>query len=169
MKAPTPKPSSNAAAVAKYYEAAVSSARADAARRQRLFTRDKGTYEIQNDVAANVIDAGLRATIVQNILDAVSVEKGKVLGAIGIDKATLRRREAKDTLLDADEAAGTIRVMELSTLATETFGTKEKGALWLNKPHPLLKGKSPMELANNEYGLGKIKSMLHAIRYGGVV
>ena len=170
MRPSRPKPSSNVAAIARYYEAAVSSARAAKPRRgERLFVPDKDGYVVSNDAAARAIDEGLRATIVGKILDAVSVEKGKVLGAIGIDDATLRRRVAQRTTLDEGEAAGAIRVIELTTLATETFGTAEKASLWLSKPHPLLRGKSPMEIATNEYGVGKVKSMLFAIRYGGVV
>jgi putative toxin-antitoxin system antitoxin component (TIGR02293 family) len=165
-----PKPSSNAAAVAKYYEAAISSARSAPKKTDRLFVSDeKGGYVVQNDVAARAIDEGLKATIVGRIVDAVSIEKGKVLGAIGIDKATLRRREAKRATLDVDEAAGVIRTAELSVMATQTFGTEERGAQWLDKPHPLLDGRSPMEYANNSYGLAKVKSMLDAIRFGGVV
>jgi putative toxin-antitoxin system antitoxin component (TIGR02293 family) len=165
-----PKPSSNATAIAKYYEAAISSARpATHKKSDRLFIHDKGGYAVSNDVAARAIDEGLRATIVARVIDAVSVDKGKVLGAIGIDKATLRRREAKRTVLDVGEAEGVIRTIELSTLATEAFGTEENGAQWLNKPHPLLDGRSPMEYSNNAYGFAKVKGILMAIRFGGVV
>ena len=171
MKLTPPKPTSNAAAIAKYYEAALSSARPSPnAKHEKLFVTDeRGSYVVSNDAAARAIDQGLRATIVQHILDAVSVEPAKVFDAIGIDKATLRRREGKGKLLDGNESAGAIRTIELHTLAAQVFGTSDKAAVWLNKPHPLFDGKSPMEVASNEYGVAKVKSMLFAIRYGGVV
>ena len=168
---PKLKGSSGAVAVAKYYERAVSAARPKSAkgRRPRIFTSYRGGISVSNDAAADVVSEGLSATVIESFLAALDVDKSKVLEAIGIDKATLRRRETSRARLAPIEAAGTLRAMALVARATEVFGTVESASVWLNKPHPLLAGKSPMAFANNEFGAAKVESMLVAIRHGGVV
>jgi uncharacterized protein (DUF2384 family) len=60
-------------------------------------------------------------------------------------------------------------IATLRAIALETFGTIEKAEEWLNNPHPLLYCESPIERARHEQGLQQVKSMLAAIRHGGVV
>ena len=126
-------------------------------------------FAVSSETAARVIHSGLGARAVELFADAITTDRAAVLKTIGIDKTTLRRRVRNKKLLDPPQAEATIRTMELVTLAVETFGTAENGWLWLKKPHPLLDGISPLEYATNQYGAEKVKSMLYAIRFGGVV
>jgi putative toxin-antitoxin system antitoxin component (TIGR02293 family) len=172
FESPRLKPSSGPVAVAKFYERAISAARPRTAagrRTRKVFVSHRGELSVSVDAASHVISEGLAANVVESVLAAVTVDKSKILEAIGIDKATLRRREAARGRLAPIEAAGTIRAMALVTRATEVFGTVEAASSWLNKPHPLLANKSPMAFASNEFGASKIEGMLIAIRYGGVV
>lgn len=61
-----------------------------------------------------------------------------------------------------------LRILELHTLAIETFGSKSKADLWLNSPHMIL-GTTPITFAQTTSGLEEIKKILNAISYGGVV
>lgn len=125
---------------------------------------------ISDEIANQVIQTGLAATIVMMLGDALEeVDKKTLYRVIGIDKATLRRKEHDNKPLDQAQSEATVRTMELTALATETFGTLEKGTAWLAKPHPLLNNQRPIERASNQYGAAQVKSMLLAIRYGGVV
>jgi putative toxin-antitoxin system antitoxin component (TIGR02293 family) len=124
---------------------------------------------ISHESAARVIRSGLDARVVGRLAEANSVERSTLMKAIGIDKATLKRREQQRKKLDPPQAEATIRTVELITHAVETFGTGDKAWLWLKKPHPLLDGLSPLEYASNQYGAEKVRSMLSAIRFGGVV
>jgi len=161
---------SKAAQVIKLGRRAVSSGRGDEGLRlPSAFVHEGESVRLSYDGAAAAIHAGLLASIVANIAAVLPVDKATILRAIGIDKATLSRRMHKRAELNAAQAEAAFRTMELSVLATETFGTLEKAALWLKKPHPLLEGASPLDYANNQYALAKVKSMLTAIRYGGVV
>ena len=58
----------------------------------------------------------------------------------GAVDTTLGRRMLKRAELEPAQAEAAFRTMELTTLATETFGTLDKAALWLKKPRPLLAG-----------------------------
>jgi putative toxin-antitoxin system antitoxin component (TIGR02293 family) len=161
--------------IADYYTAVLASAvtPGPAERRDRpmrhAFVSERGSVRLSPERAAEAIHSGLRASIVNDIAEVLPVDKATVLRAIGIDKATLGRRIAKRAELDPAQAEAALRTMELTTLATETFGTLEKAAVWLKKPHPLLGGASPLDYANNQYALARVKSILSAIRYGGVV
>jgi putative toxin-antitoxin system antitoxin component (TIGR02293 family) len=173
---PGPPAETTARNMADYYGAVLGSAGGNATRASKavrsgapVFVRDGESVHLSNEAAAEAIASGLRASIVNDIADVLPVDKAAVLRAIGIDKATLGRRMLKRGELDPAQAEAAVRTMELTTLATDTFGTLDKAALWLKKPHALLAGASPLDYANNQYALARVKSMLSAIRYGGVV
>lgn len=58
---------------------------------------------------------------------------------------------------------------DLERLAVDTFETSDEAAQWLLKPHPLLDGKPPLQVARTEVGAQRVKGILIAIKYGGVV
>jgi putative toxin-antitoxin system antitoxin component (TIGR02293 family) len=134
-----------------------------------VFRWERDRVTVSADAAAKALQVGLNAKIVGQMEGAPMVEKSTLLKAIGIDKATLRRRKNKNRDLDPAQAEAALRTMELTTLATETFGTLERASEWLEKPHPLLDGESPLEYSTNQYALEKVRSVLSALRYGGVV
>jgi putative toxin-antitoxin system antitoxin component (TIGR02293 family) len=173
---PGPPEATTARNIAEYYAAVLAAAGGNVSKAAKIlrpgsvaFVREGKSIRLSNNVAAEAIHSGLRASIVNDIADLLPLDKATILRAIGIDKATLGRRILKRAELDPPQAEAVLRTMELTTLATETFGTLEKAALWLKKPHPLLNGASPLDYANSQYALAKVKSMLSAIRYGGVV
>lgn len=53
--------------------------------------------------------------------------------------------------------------------AEDTFESKEDAAQWLQRPHPMLDGASPLQMAQTEAGAERVRDILIAIRYGGVV
>jgi uncharacterized protein (DUF2384 family) len=65
----------------------------------------------------------------------------------------------------------TVRLLqqELERLAADTFETKDDAVLWLRTPHPLLDGKPPFQVGQTDAGAQRVKSILIAIKYGGVV
>jgi putative toxin-antitoxin system antitoxin component (TIGR02293 family) len=173
---PGPPATTTARNISEYYAAVLGSSGDRAPKAAKVlrpvasaFVREGESIHLSYEAANEAIRSGLRASIVNDIVDVLPVDKATILRAIGIDKATLARRMLKRADLDPAQAEAAFRTMELTTLATETFGTLEKAALWLKRPHPLLGGASPLDYANNQYALAKVKSMLSAIRYGGVV
>ena len=140
-------------------------------RAPRVFVceEEQAGYGIATDAAARVVQHGIRPQVVGLLAETVDVDKSLLLRTIGIDKATLGRREKSGQRLDAAQTEAALRAMELVTLATEVFGSAKQAGRWLEKPHPLLDGKAPLDWAGNGYGAEKVKSMLYAIRFGGVV
>lgn len=80
---------------------------------------------------------------------------------------------AKSKLLSstmADHGAGALsHQQELERMATDTFETAKDAAQWLQNPHPLLDEKTPLQVAQTEAGAQRVKSILVAIKYGGVL
>src|SRR5258708_24765242 len=140
MPVPAPPAAMTAQRIAEYFTAVLGSAGGRewrAARRERpgreVFVSERGAVHLSSELAAEAIRSGLLASVVNAIADVLPLDKGTVLRAIGIDKATLGRRIAKRAELDPAQAEAALRTMELTTLATEAFGTLEKAALWLKK------------------------------------
>ena len=65
-----------------------------------------------------------------------------------------------------DEAGLGSPLQDLLDLATQVFGAEAQ--VWLDKPHEQLAGQTPAALAAGG-GSEKVRSMLNAIQYGGVV
>ncbi|MBS2023033.1 MAG: DUF2384 domain-containing protein [Deltaproteobacteria bacterium] len=135
-----------------------------------LFARsERGEITVAADEAIRVIKLGIAASAVAELGQMVAIDKQTVSRAIGIDKATLQRREKSNKRLDEPQSEAAIRAMELVALAVEAFGTMEMAGQWLEKPHPLLDDHAPLTFASNQFGAEKVASMLMSIRYGGVV
>ena len=66
-------------------------------------------------------------------------------------------------------ADSVLRLIELQELAEEVFGDQEAAKTWLHKPHPLFGEMQPVEIAKSSYGAQRVKQVLVAIKYGGVV
>lgn len=142
---------------------------APGSRKKRLFTtllhHDAPT--LNRDAAAYWASRSLPATALQQWFEATGLEKKKDLFiALQVTPSTLSRAKP-DTALDAAVTERMLRQSELFVRAAEVFG--EDGATWMTRPHELLDGKAPVEYATNEFGGAKVRQILNAIEYGGVV
>ena len=59
-------------------------------------------------------------------------------------------------------------LIEIKKLTAEVFGSEDKANQWLTS-YNLSVGDTPLSLLNTENGANKIKKILNAIAYGGVV
>lgn len=55
---------------------------------------------------------------------------------------------------------------ELEQMAADIFETKEEAAQWLCRPHPMLKGEVPLQMAKTLAGAERVKEILTAIKFG---
>jgi putative toxin-antitoxin system antitoxin component (TIGR02293 family) len=62
-----------------------------------------------------------------------------------------------------------LRLLELDAMARDTFETHEEAAAWLRQPHPMLDGEKPLDCAKSGFGAERVKDILNAVKYGGVV
>ena len=60
-------------------------------------------------------------------------------------------------------------LQELERMAADTFESKEDATQWLRRSHPMLDGEAPLQIAKNAAGAQRVKAILTAIKYGGVL
>lgn len=61
------------------------------------------------------------------------------------------------------------RLRELEALAGDVFTSPEGAEAWLRKPHPMLDGQTPLDVATSHEGFQRVKDLLVNIKFGGVV
>ena len=76
---------------------------------------------------------------------------------------------AKDEVLPSYATESMLRLLGLDTLARDVFETPEEAREWLRQPHPMLDGEAPMNCAKSSFGAERVRDILNAIKYGGVV
>lgn len=122
---------------------------------------------VNRDVAALLASQPVPVEAIEEWFVATGMERRKdMFLALNVHPSTLSRAGANKAM-DASVTERMLRHSDLLVRAAEVFG--EDGKTWMTKPHDLLDGKTPMEFASNEFGGAKVRAMLNAIEYGGVV
>lgn len=79
-----------------------------------------------------------------------------------VPSATFKRRSR----LTPDESQRTERVARIVALAEWLLGNADDTRAFLNRPHPLLDGETPLDLARTDLGARRVEHVLHAIAHG---
>lgn len=125
---------------------------------------------LSNSLAHQILrQQAVSSRVIEPLGQFMGLAKSAVADLLGLDRSTLSRRAAKDQPLPLHAAEGVLRLLELEQLASDTFETASDALQWLHRPHPLLEGEPPLMAAKTAYGAQRVKDMLLAIRYGGVV
>lgn len=77
--------------------------------------------------------------------------------------ATLKRRT---TRLSSGESERLARVARLVAMTTRVFDDAQDAARFLIRRHPLLHGKSPIDLLHTDVGLRQVEEVLARVLYG---
>lgn len=83
-----------------------------------------------------------------------------------IPQRTRRHRAEKKQPLTIEESDRAVRLVRIQTVAEDTFGSKEKAAIWLRGPLSELKGETPLDIAQTETGARVIETILAKIAWG---
>lgn len=144
--------------------------KADPKKAQHIFisvAAHQHSLMLNRDLAAQWASKTLPVKAVDLWFAATGLERRKDLfTALQVSSSTLSRAKP-DTTLDAAVTERMLRQSDLFVRAAEVFG--DEGTAWMTKPHALLGGKAPVEFATNEFGGAKVRAILNAIEYGGVV
>lgn len=127
-----------------------------------------GSVSMTSPVAHKLIMRGISPKTIAPLGDVLGVGVSSVASYLDIDRGTPARQESKGQPLPRHAAEGVLRLLEIESLAHETFEEGDSTG-WLNRPHPMLDGETPLQAAGTSYGSEQVKSILVAIKYGGVV
>ena len=122
-----------------------------------------------SEKAVSILRQGISSRAIEPLCDLFGVGKGDVAAYLDLDRTTALRRANKDQALPMHAAEGVLRLLELEAMATDTFESDDAAHGWLRRPHPMLEGECPLEAAKTSFGTRRVKDMLIAIKYGGVV
>jgi len=124
---------------------------------------------ITNVLAYRIVKRGISSRALGPLGDFLGLGKGIVAEYLDLDRGTANRRASKDLPLPTHAAESVLRLLELDQMATDTFESETESSSWLRKPHPMLDGETPLECAKSSYGAQRVKDILLAIKYGGVL
>lgn len=122
-----------------------------------------------NEQALRILKRGISSRVIEPLSEYLSVGKGELVGILDLDRTTLLRRATRDQPLPTHSAENVLRVLELKDAAIDTFETEAMALDWMRRPHPMLDGESPLESAATSFGARRVRDILLAIKYGGVV
>jgi putative toxin-antitoxin system antitoxin component (TIGR02293 family) len=122
-----------------------------------------------SEKAISILRQGISSKAIEPLSDLFGVGKGDFAAYLDLDRTTALRRANKDQALPMHAAEGVLRLLELEAMATDTFESDDAAHGWLRRPHPMLEGECPLEAAKTSFGTRRVKDMLVAIKYGGVV
>lgn len=141
-----------------------------AAKPGAFFTVGENEVSFDYGRAASLIHSGLSGAHLDSLVTLFGLPKKEALSAALKSNNTHVWRLAKgDKLIQGNTVEQILRTMQLQLLATTVFGRVEFARQWLQKAHPSLEGMSPADYADNEYAAQKVRGILAALRYGGVV
>jgi putative toxin-antitoxin system antitoxin component (TIGR02293 family) len=122
-----------------------------------------------SEKAVSILRQGISSRAIEPLSDLFGVGKGDVAAYLDLDRTTALRRANKDQALPMHAAEGVLRLLELEAMATDTFESDDAAHGWLRRPHAMLEDECPLEAAKTSFGTRRVKDMLVAIKYGGVV
>lgn len=126
-------------------------------------------FKITNGLAYQIVKRGISSRALGPLSEFLGLGKGVVAEYLDLDRGTANRRASKDQPLPTHAAESVLRLLELDQMAADTFETEAESSDWLRKPHPMLDGETPLECAKSSYGAQRVKDILLAIKYGGVL
>ncbi len=108
---------------------------------------------------------------------AVDVISGRIAPADSafkhslVPKATLaRRRAARDPRLSKDESERLVRLASVWSEAQDVWGSDEAARRFMFRPHPLLEGRTPMDVTlSSELGGKVVGDVLGGLAHGTAV
>ena len=138
------------------------------ARAQVTATSQTG-FKLGNDLACKILNVGITSKTLEPVGDFLGLSKVVVADYLDLDRGTLTRLSAKDQHLPMHAAENVLRLLELHAMAVGTFETEAEASAWLTRAHPMLEGETPLVVAKSSFGAQRVKDILLAIKYGGVV
>ncbi len=118
---------------------------------------------------AHSIEAGLPVSALEQIAAIIAPDDARFKYRL-VPKATLRRRIKSNGQLSTDESDRLFRLAKVFSFALEIYGKPEKVREFLQRPHQMLEGKPPLDVAlATSPGADLVVNLLGRAAYGSAV
>ena len=111
-----------------------------------------------------LVRRGLPVGAVQFVLDSGRLSLAE-LDRIVVPRKTLTNRRKLGTLTP-EQSDRLVRVARVLAVAEETFGSREKAAVWLRRPTTLLGDEYPLQVLDTDEGAREVETLLGRIAHG---
>ena len=125
-----------------------------------LFPIPHSFAELDELVAPGLPKGALRASVDRVCLSGE--DRKKLLYQI-IPEATYKRRQKS---LTSDESGRAERLARIIATTEFVWGSEDDARLFLNTPHPMLKGRTPLDVSMTELGARRVEELLWKLFYG---
>jgi putative toxin-antitoxin system antitoxin component (TIGR02293 family) len=114
------------------------------------------------------VNEGLPAETLERVTGAVAPNDRQFVNRLVGSKSTRYRRFDKP--LSVESGFRTVRVAIVWVMALDVWKSEEAARAFLNRPHPMLEGRKPIDVAmQSELGADMVKSILGELKYGTAV
>lgn len=118
---------------------------------------------------ARSVEDGLPIAAVDRIASAVAPGNASFRYRL-VPKPTLERRKRKGERLTSEEGNRLARLAKVYGMARTVFGVEGKALDFLSRPHPMLEGEAPLEVAlATGPGADEVMNLLGGLAYGVAV
>lgn len=129
----------------------------------------KKSLPFSSAIAYKILKRGVPGRSLIALGAYLGLGKGALAQLVGLDRATAYRMVTAGQPLPIHVAERVLRLLELQCIAEDTFDTVDAASAWLRCGHPMLDCETPFDLAKSAYGSERVKEVLTALKYGGVV
>jgi putative toxin-antitoxin system antitoxin component (TIGR02293 family) len=100
-----------------------------------------------------------------NRLVALGVTRPEI-DSLVIPLRTLQHRRSRREKLTVEESDRVLRVARLLSQAKSVYESRERALAWLRRPHPRLRGRTPLETLKTDTGSRLVEELLVQIDEG---
>lgn len=119
---------------------------------------------------ARTVEAGLPVAALDRVVRLVAPDDAS-FATLLVPKATLTRRRASESqTLSMDEGNKVARLAKVWAMAVQVWGDEDDAREFLRRPHPMLDGRAPRDVAaNSDPGADAVVNLIGGGAYGGGV
>ena len=128
---------------------------------KRILGRDiRSNFELEEAIRAGLPIAAVESVVREGTL------RSSELHDLVIPRRTLAHRKRLSRPLTPGQSDRLTRVVRVAARAEEAIGDVEKARRWLRKPNRGLRGRTPLELLENDVGIRIVEQILGRIEHG---
>jgi putative toxin-antitoxin system antitoxin component (TIGR02293 family) len=140
-----------------------------------IATNFRQVFEADAMERVRIVKLGVPASVVEVMARRMAMPKEKLVGTLGLARATIDRKARENKPLSSDESSrvlgmarlvGQVQAMVEESGNPEGFDAAAWVARWLDEPLPALGGQRPAELMDTPEGQGIVSQIVDRMRSG---